>query len=144
MPDLSNCPNCGKVYVKALRSVCDACAREVEKKFDTVYRFIRKRENRTASMEEVHEGTEVEKNLIVQFIREGRLQITQFPNLRYPCEKCGEPVREGRICGKCRNEITRDLQSDERQKAFEKRKEKQNQSKYRTYHSLDDRVKRGR
>ncbi|PYZ92781.1 hypothetical protein CR194_14100 [Salipaludibacillus keqinensis] len=142
MADLANCPNCDKLFVKALRSVCDGCAREVEEKYQQVYTFIRKRGNRQATMDEVHEGTGVEKDLIIRFIREGRLHLSQFPNLTYPCEKCGNQIREGRICAGCRGEIQSDLQAGDRQQAFEGRKKERESARYKTYSTLDERVKR--
>ncbi|UJW59114.1 hypothetical protein HXZ66_17710 [Bacillus sp. A116_S68] len=142
MPELKNCPNCDKLFVKALRPVCDACAREVEDKFETVYTFIRKRENRRASIEEVHEATEVEIDLIMQFVREGRLHLSQFPNLTYPCEKCGAKIREARLCANCRDEINEGLQVGEKQKAFEDRKRDRERARYQTYSALGDKVRR--
>ncbi|SDZ33319.1 flagellar operon protein TIGR03826 [Evansella caseinilytica] len=122
MADLANCPNCGKVFVKALRPVCDACYREVEEKFDTVYTFIRKSRNRSATIDQVCEETGVEKDLIIRFIREGRLQLSQFPNLGYPCEKCGESTREGRLCSKCKKEINDGLREVRKSPDREERK----------------------
>ena len=139
MADLDNCPNCGKIYVKAFRSICNDCHREVEDKFEVVYRFIRKKENRAASIEEVHAKTEVEKDLLYQFLREGRLHLAQFPNLGYPCDKCGDTIREGRLCNRCSSGIRQDLKTHEDEKAFEARKKETEKAKYQTYHSLDDR-----
>ncbi|MDG5786678.1 hypothetical protein QA612_04180 [Evansella sp. AB-P1] len=142
MADLENCPNCGKVFVKALRPVCNACYQEVEEKFRITYEFLRKRQNRMATMEEVHEETGVEKNLIYQFIREGRLHLSQFPNLGYPCEKCGVSIREGRLCGDCNREIRTGMTRLNQEKAFENRKRTKENSKITTYHSLDERLNR--
>ena len=142
MAELLNCPNCGKVFVKAMRSVCDECARAVEEKFDVVYKFIRKRENRRANMDELHEGTGVEKEFIIQFIREGRLHLSQFPNLAFPCEKCGTNIREGRLCEPCRREIQEGLKSSEREKAHDRRKEEK--KRVQTYSTLDDKIDRRR
>lgn len=142
MADLANCPNCGKIFMKALRPVCNDCHREVEDKFDIVYRFIRKKENRAASIEEVHAKTEVEKDLLYQFLREGRLHLAQFPNLGYPCDKCGDTIREGRLCSQCAGSIKRDLKAHDDEQAFVARKKEFEKAKYQTYHSLDDRLKR--
>ncbi|WP_342394370.1 TIGR03826 family flagellar region protein [Salipaludibacillus daqingensis] len=144
MADLANCPNCDKLFVKALRSVCDQCAREVEEKYQTVYTFIRKRENRKATMDEVVEATEVSRELITQFVKEGRLHLAQFPNLTYPCEKCDREIREGRICEKCRGEIQSGLHAGERQQAFEGRKKERETARYKTYSTMDERVREGR
>ncbi|ADU31869.1 TIGR03826 family flagellar region protein [Evansella cellulosilytica] len=143
MPDLMNCPNCGKVFIKALRPICDECYRDVENKFEKVYKFIRKRENRRASMDEVHEGTGVSKDLIVRFIREGRLHLSQFPNLGYPCEKCGVSIREGRLCKDCAKGLQSGLNQLEREKDFEGRKLRRTKNEETlTYHTFRDERKK--
>ncbi|MBM7096843.1 hypothetical protein JSY36_13995 [Bacillus sp. H-16] len=135
MPELSNCPNCDRLFVKSLRTVCEGCHHEVEMMFEKVYLFIRKRENRTAAMHEVTEATGVEETQITKFIREGRLHLAQFPNLAYACEKCGSYIREGRICLSCRGELRSGLDRSELEAAFQKRKEaRQNRSA--TYYSI--------
>lgn len=140
MADLANCPNCGKIFVKALRPICNDCHNEVEAKFDIVYKFIRKKENRAATIEEVHAKTEVEKDLLYQFLREGRLHLGMFPNLGYPCDKCGDTIREGRLCNNCASGIRKDLKAYEDELAFEARRKEHEKSKYQTYHSLGDRL----
>ncbi|SES30286.1 TIGR03826 family flagellar region protein [Salipaludibacillus aurantiacus] len=144
MAELANCPNCGKVFAKALRPTCDACAQQVEEKFERVYKFIRKRENRQATMDEVTEATDVEKALVYQFIREGRLQLAQFPNLGYPCEKCGVQIRQNRLCSTCTDEINKGIRTKDRQKAFEQRMKNRENPRAGIYTTLDDRVRRNR
>lgn len=107
---LSNCPSCDKLFVKsAFREVCDACHKEEEKAFDLVYTFIRKKENRTAFINQVVAGTGVSERLIYKFIKKGRLNLVHFPNIGYPCEKCGATIREGKLCSNCTDEIKSDL-----------------------------------
>lgn len=142
MADLANCPNCGELFVKALRPVCDKCAREVEEKFQLVYTFIRKRENRRATMDEVVEGTEVDRQQITRFVKEGRLHLSQFPNLAYQCEKCDREIREGRICKTCRHEIESGLKAEDRQQGFESRKKKRESDLYQTYSTFGDKMRR--
>ncbi|PRO65670.1 TIGR03826 family flagellar region protein [Alkalicoccus urumqiensis] len=144
MPELSNCPKCGGVFVKALRSVCEKCHREVEEDFEKVYSFIRRRENRRATMEEVNEATGVSKEQIATFVREGRILASQFPGLSYPCESCETPIREGRLCDDCRKGITDGLKTQERERSFQNRKDETEKKKNVTYHSLGDRVNRDR
>lgn len=144
MRDIDNCPRCGKIFVKALRDVCEVCYKEEEKKYQTVYQFIRKKENRTATIPEVEEGTEVEESLIIKFIKQGRLHISHLPNFAYPCESCGVMINEGRICGRCKGNITGDLDRLERQKQFEMRKKNEENSKLTTYHSLNDKIDKKR
>ncbi|MBB5173765.1 TIGR03826 family flagellar region protein [Texcoconibacillus texcoconensis] len=142
MGELANCPRCGEVFVKALRSVCSNCYQEVEEMFRTVFNYIRKRENRTATMRQVVEGTGVSEDQIIRFIKEGRLKLSQFPNLTYPCESCGSEIREGRICESCRTGIKSDLKHEEDLKAVEERQKQEERDRNRTYHSLNGKINR--
>jgi flagellar operon protein (TIGR03826 family) len=117
--DLSNCPECGEIYIKSkFRDVCEKCWKAEEAAYDTVYKFMRKRENRTASMLQIVEATGVEEVLILKFIKSGKLQIVNFPNLGYPCDKCGTIIRNGRICDGCTAELRNNLMEYERDEAF--------------------------
>lgn len=142
MAELKNCPRCNKIFVKNLRDVCQDCFKIEEEDFQAVYQFVRKRENRQASMLEVEEETGVKESVIVKFIKQGRLQVYSFPNLAYPCESCKKMIREGRICGECKSNITNGLNRVESENKFAERKRRQETSKVTTYHSLDDKIKR--
>lgn len=112
--DLYNCPNCNSLFVKTkFRDVCDACYKEEEEQFDRVYEYIRKKNNRTASMVQVVEATGVEEELIIKFVKTGKLRIAQFPNLGVPCEKCGTVIRSGRLCDPCSDLIRSGLETYE-------------------------------
>ena len=126
MGELANCPKCGTIFTKTpYRDVCHSCFQEEEEIFDTVYKFIRKRENRTATIEQVVEAIEVDKELLVKFIKSGRLRLAQFPNLGYKCDKCGATIQEGILCSNCASELRSQLrivQEDERrQREIEER-----------------------
>lgn len=100
--ELRNCPRCGAVFVKAFRSICSDCFHEEEKDFQMVYDYIRKRENRQATVTAVVEATGVAHERIMQFVKEKRLLTTHFPNLLYNCDRCGGPLQQGRLCEDCR------------------------------------------
>lgn len=140
MSNVENCPKCGKVFVKAFRSVCVDCVKEYEKMFEKVYGFIRKRENRQASLEDVVQGTEVEEEMIFQFIREGRLKLNHFPNLAIPCDSCGKMTRSGRLCSSCQGSIKSDLKGIEAEKSVKERIRAQENAKHSTYKTLNDRL----
>ncbi|WP_229720031.1 TIGR03826 family flagellar region protein [Oceanobacillus neutriphilus] len=109
MGELANCERCDRVFVKQLRDICNDCYKKEEEDFRSVYNFLRKRENRTATIGQIVEATDVDETLIQKFIREKRLQPSHFPNLSYPCERCQRPITEGTICDSCQNELKEDL-----------------------------------
>ena len=128
--DLGNCPNCNALFMKTkFRDVCEACYQEEEAQFDRVYAFIRKKSNRTATMDQVVEATGVEEELIIKFVKTGKLRIAQFPNLGIPCEKCGAPIRTGRLCASCTDSLRAGLETLEQE---EKRRKELEESKAKT------------
>jgi flagellar operon protein (TIGR03826 family) len=130
MVDLINCPKCGSIYVKnKFRDVCDACYKEEEKQFEAVYKFLRIRENRAATIPRVVEATGIDEDLLLKFIRTGRLKIATFPNLGYPCDKCGSLIKKGKLCDDCAEDLRKELDFFNKE---EKRKKE-----------LEDREKRG-
>ncbi|WP_100405462.1 TIGR03826 family flagellar region protein [Bacillus solitudinis] len=146
MKDVANCPKCGTLFVKALRPICNSCFTEQEKNYEKVSTFMRKKQNRMASIRELHEKTEVPLEQIHQFVREGRLLAKSFPGLGYPCESCGELIQEGRICATCKGNITGGLEKLDRESQFESQKEEKRKAeakeKFTAYHSLNDRFKK--
>lgn len=135
MGELANCSRCNEVFVKSVRPICRDCFEEEEEAFKLVYRFLSKQKNRSASLVEIVEATEVEEDLIVKFIKENRLQTSQFPNLGYPCKKCKEPIVSGRLCVNCSNELLTELgrqeQIEQRTKELKNReRERKNEHIY--------------
>jgi len=126
MAELANCLNCNAVFVKTVRNICQNCFKKEEEAFEIVYRFLMKRKNRQATIMEIVEATGVDEDLIIKFIKEKRLRTTQFPNLNYPCEKCGDPISSGRICKNCSEEMINELKHHEEvEKQLNQRKEKE-------------------
>lgn len=129
--NLTNCPNCGQLFVKGLRSVCQNCYKEVEKQFQLVYTFVRNKENRKSTITEVSQATGVTVSQIREFIREGRLRLAEFPNLVYPCDRCGQNmISQGNLCDQCKkfidNEIRLSLDDEyRRQEMIKKSRERE-------------------
>ncbi|MFD1416985.1 TIGR03826 family flagellar region protein [Oceanobacillus jeddahense] len=109
MGELANCERCNRVFVKQFREICNDCYKKEEEDFRTVYNFLRKRENRMATIGQIVEATAVDESLLHKFIREKRLQPSNFPNLSYPCERCQRPITEGSLCTSCQTELKEDL-----------------------------------
>ncbi|MGD6944475.1 TIGR03826 family flagellar region protein [Cytobacillus gottheilii] len=140
MAELSNCPKCDALFVmNQFRNICQNCYNEEEKAYETVYQYIRKRENRTAMMNQVVEATGVEETLILKFIKTGRLKLAQFPNLGYPCEKCGTSIREGKICSSCAVSLRKELQNHETEE--ERKKDIEKRDKQGAYFVFDEKLK---
>jgi flagellar operon protein (TIGR03826 family) len=134
MSQLDNCPNCGQIYIKnAFREVCENCYKQEEADYQTVYKYIRQRQNRTATMEQVVNETGVSEALIVKFIRKGRIQLSQFPHLGYPCDRCGTLIREEKLCVSCKKDIQTQLTQVVREE--ERQLELKNLGK--TYHAVN-------
>ena len=110
MAELANCARCNAVYVKNLQDICRNCYQEEESAFQTVYSFLRVRKNREAKLTEIVEATGIEESLITKFIREKRLLPVNFPNLSYPCARCGGGITSGSICIDCTRELKEDLE----------------------------------
>ncbi|TRM10237.1 hypothetical protein FH966_00065 [Lentibacillus cibarius] len=116
MGELANCSRCGTVFVKTARDICPSCYKEEEQAFQVVYRFLRKRENREATMNEIIKATGVEEALIIKFVKTGRLRTSEFPKLAYPCERCGVAIVRGRFCASCIEQLKNDLKHHESHK----------------------------
>ncbi|HZG71722.1 MAG TPA: TIGR03826 family flagellar region protein [Chondromyces sp.] len=136
MEAVTNCPRCGELFMKnAFREVCAKCAKEEEEHFNQVYRFLRKRENRAATIERIMEVTGVDEELIYKWVRKGRLHPAHFPNLGYPCDRCGAVITKGKMCVRCVEELQNDLEAFEKE---EKRKEEITKRQREAYHFLNN------
>jgi flagellar operon protein (TIGR03826 family) len=134
MAELINCPDCDRLFVKiSIRAICEVCYKKEETAFDKVYRFIRKRENRLATIIDVINATGVEEKLIYKFIKTGRIRATQFPNFGYPCQKCGALIKDGKLCTDCKNDLTKQLAQFEKSEHLEQ--ELKEREKGATYYS---------
>lgn len=137
MAELANCSRCDAVFVKHIREICNNCYREEEKAFDTVYKFLRERQNREATMMEIVEKTGVEEALIIKFIKEKRLRTSQFPKLAYPCEKCGSQIVTGKLCGDCSAILKRELEQYEKEQQHSQAKKQEATERTRIYYTID-------
>lgn len=106
--NVRNCRKCGKLFNHiAGMPICPACKEKLEEKFQNVKKFIR--EHPQADIKEVAEECEVEVGQIQQWIREERLEFTSDSPVKLPCESCGEMIRSGRFCEKCKNSMAKNL-----------------------------------
>lgn len=136
MAELANCTRCNAVFLRGIRDICQNCYKEEEAAFQTVYRFLKERKNREATLLEIVESTGVEETYITKFIKERRLLPSEFPKLAYPCEKCGTNIVKGKLCLSCTEELKKDL------RMFDKTEEKlakvrDADQRHETYYAMD-------
>ncbi|OEF97703.1 TIGR03826 family flagellar region protein [Desulfuribacillus alkaliarsenatis] len=100
---LSNCPRCGKLFDNTFKDICQQCTSEEEKLYQKVRQYIK--ENRDCTIYECSDATEVPVKTIARFIKQGRINLKNNPNMMYPCEACGAPIAAGRFCNTCTNNL---------------------------------------
>ena len=138
MAELRDCPSCGEFFnYTGVREVCAKCAMSEEKMYEEVYRFLRRRENRAATVERIIEETGVTESLLYKWVRKGRLQPAMFPNLGYPCDNCGKLTNRGKLCVDCTSTIQDDLKKFEAVKEFREAIEEKDRATY-----LSDRTRK--
>jgi flagellar operon protein (TIGR03826 family) len=137
--NVANCPRCGRVFVKGIQEICPNCLKEIELQFDKCSKYLR--ENRGSILKDLSEATEVPIRQIIKFIREGRISIKNLPNMGYPCESCGNDIREGQICDSCRSKLAKDMTNSQEDEA--RRQERLRQDNKLSY-NIQDRLKNRR
>ncbi|MGN7407821.1 TIGR03826 family flagellar region protein [Sporosarcina sp. SAFN-010] len=131
MAELRHCPSCGDFFnYTGVREVCGKCGMNEERVYEEVYRFLRKRENRAATIERIVEMTEATEAMLHKWVRKGRLQPAMFPNLGYPCDTCGKLTSKGKLCDECTADLKQDLKKFEAATEF---REAIQQKEQRTY-----------
>jgi flagellar operon protein (TIGR03826 family) len=134
--NVANCPRCGRVFVKGIQEVCPNCLKEIELQYDKCSKYLR--ENKGIGIRDLSEATDVPVRQITKFIREGRISIKNLPNMAYPCESCGNDIREGQICGSCRSKLAKDMTNSKEDEA--RRLERLRQDSKLSY-NIQDRLK---
>lgn len=100
---VANCKRCGRIYNRVRRDICSACIKEEDEIYLLVREFLRQHPD--ASMGDVLDNTGVELETLVEMIQDGRLIISNNPNLLYSCERCGNDTQSGRYCVQCTKEL---------------------------------------
>lgn len=107
--NVSNCPRCGRIFFKNVKNLCPDCIREDEQMYEKVYRYLR--ENPKSTVMKVAAETGVPEDRVLAFLREGRIQATEWMKVEYPCERCGAVITSGRYCESCSREVQDSLRS---------------------------------
>lgn len=135
--DIRNCKKCGKIYSYDGFNLCHSCRQENEKDFDRVKEYIY--EHPGANISEVHDATEVEVERIIEYLREGRLEIAEGGNLILECESCGKSITTGRYCDECAGNLHRELGGAIKGTKDQKKKSSQEKAQFRYMDRSKDR-----
>lgn len=105
---LAKCRRCGKIFNKVIeKDLCPACLEAEEEEFQKVKSFFR--EHPRARLEEASQKTGVDKKTIMQFLKDGRLQLVLPEEEAFQeglsCERCGRPILQGKLCAECRKKL---------------------------------------
>ena len=105
---MKNCPSCGRIYVplNAAQKLCPDCMDKLRAKEHEVIEYVR--DHPKIKINELIEETGASEKMIKRMIREGRF-IQTGVQMTYPCEKCGAPITQGKLCPKCAGALQRDL-----------------------------------
>lgn len=99
--EVMSCKSCGRLFnYMGGMPICDACKRKLEEKFQDVKRYLD--EHPGASVSQVSEDMDVSAKQIKQWIKEERLYLSDATVDGITCEHCGQPIRTGRFCDKCK------------------------------------------
>ena len=106
--EVRSCKNCKRLfkYVSG-QPICPACKDELEKVFYNVKEFIR--EHPKMGIKQIAEETGVTTNQLQQWVREERLEFSADSDIMLNCESCGAPIRTGRFCEKCKNNMANSM-----------------------------------
>ena len=108
--NIKNCPRCKKLFSPISRSlICPECEKKEEEDFDLVKAYLR--ENRGADIKIVAEETGVSIKKILQYLKQGRLEVTAEMGDFLKCEKCGVSIKSGQYCSSCNQKMIETLKT---------------------------------
>lgn len=97
--NFDNCSRCGKIFQKFFSSLCADCYAYIQNELERCTQYLKK--NQDSTIEEVSQGTDVSIRKIIQFINEGKLYASDYPNLNYECYFCTQKITRGYLCKDC-------------------------------------------
>jgi len=101
---LKNCAKCGRVFQaeEIGQKHCMRCREGEEDLFLRAREFIY--DNPDTNVMEITEELEVEEELVLKWLRQGRLEL-KGEGVGYPCDRCGKSIKSGRFCDSCQAEL---------------------------------------
>ena len=111
MPEIRNCPRCGKIFNYIGRPICPRCVQAEEDEFKIVKDYVD--DNSNATMAEVADATGISVDKIMRFLRDERLEVTgENSGFILECESCSRAIKTGRFCDHCKNELNNGIRKE--------------------------------
>lgn len=103
--ELRTCKTCGTLFLYSGigKITCPKCNDKENTDFELVKDYIL--EYPLATIQEISTSTNVRINKIREFLREGRLVISDKSPIFLNCELCGAPIKFGRVCKNCADSL---------------------------------------
>lgn len=107
---VKNCTRCGRMFQSEGPSkLCARCVDNDEEDFKVVREYVY--DNPNSSIPQVAEDTGVSEEKILKYLRQGKLILKDELSMVLDCERCGKPIKSGRYCDSCTQEMSRGLKS---------------------------------
>lgn len=87
--------------------LCAACQKKEEEKFKAVKDYLVRYPG--ASLPQLSEATGVSRQLILKFLRQDRLKVSDESDIKLECERCGKKIASGKRCKECEMELLQAL-----------------------------------
>ena len=102
------CKMCNKPFQSLGGRTCNECLEKIDRDFITVRDYIY--DNPNSKMDKICEETGVEKHIILQLLKEGRL-ILDNPDAEglLLCDICKKPINTGRMCKECKDKVSKTM-----------------------------------
>lgn len=110
-----NCPSCGALYA-GLGDVCPRCAARENEMFDVVKTYLETHPE--AVLEDVSDATGVDRQIVLRFIRSGRIIVGRPQTFGLFCERCGKAIATGLVCPECAAELSKHIREATGQKGM--------------------------
>ncbi|MFS0727155.1 hypothetical protein [Paenibacillus sp. 1P07SE] len=104
---VAHCTECGEIYQKNLRGLCQRCAMELDRQMLSVERYMARYPAADTEAAAAHAG--ILPSRIRGWLRSGKLRNDSYPNLCDACDLCGAPVHAGHLCHGCSSRIQTDI-----------------------------------
>ncbi len=100
----TRCRRCSKMFDNQGvlgANICVECKKIEEERFQQVRAIVK--ENPGISLNEVSIMTGITPRKIMAYVKEERLEYTGDSQAVLHCEECGEQIKTGRYCGRCKH-----------------------------------------